>query len=139
MDLALAADDAYAGIDRTGAGIGDIDGHGVTGCLGVDFGDVLPLGTVTLRARAVGNACAFGCGRGRCGTGRNLLVFAGAELGAYTFVAELWATDEPRDLAAQLPRPVRYVVACRSDKSPHRDDFEIDHITSAGGGCGAAR
>lgn len=130
----LASDNTPAGLDfQEGANTeyGTIDGQLVSGCVGVDFGAVAPLGRVVVRARAIGTACGTAC-KGDCGLGRRMLVFAGKAKGTYHHIGNKDITGSWSGYEFPQFPVARYVVVCRPPSLWQRDDVQVDAIRQTG-------
>jgi len=130
---ALASDGAWAGLDCTGGGFSVIDGVDVTACIAADFGAVVKLDPVIVRARSIDNACGTACSTG-CNTGDTMLVFYGSARGLYQYATAVTLVATFNDYPIMLGIAARYVLICRDGSGPFRDDIAVDSIRS-GRGC----
>jgi hypothetical protein len=130
---ALASDGAWAGLDCTGGGFATIDGVDVTACIAADFGTVVNLDPVIVRARSIDNACGTACSTG-CNTGDAMLVFYGSTLGVYQYATAVTLVATFNDYPVTLGIAARYVLICRNGSGQFRDDVAVDSIRS-GRGC----
>lgn len=135
VDNVLAADGEEAGLDLFGltqddcASLSDdTTTFGGCGCVRVDFGAVLPLETVTVRARWSSNGCGYPCAA--CDDGRVMDVWAGDEVGAYQFLGNVALQGDLLDdyLFAVTADRARYVVVCRDWWGSDRPDVAVDSI-----------
>lgn len=133
---ALYKDGVTAGVDHVAAlGLGAIDGHSVSGCIGVDFGQVQPIGILLITAARKGMSCIAACGKppdqsaSLCGTDPGTAVFTGTVKGSYKYAYSPVIEGETlKDYVVSVPEPARYVLFCRGPGSHKRDDFVIDSI-----------
>jgi hypothetical protein len=139
IENALLADGQEAGLDLFGLTedgcaplAPDSGDYGGCGCVGADFGTVLPLATVTIRARWTSDACGSPCTV--CDQGRTIDVWVGEIGGIYRFVNHVGLTgDALLDYPFVTGGPVRYVVVCRDWYSQESADVAVDSIA---GTCG---
>jgi hypothetical protein len=130
---ALASDGAWAGLDCAGTGFSVIDGVNVTACIAADFGAVVNLDPVIVRARSIDNACGTACSTG-CNTGDTMLVFYGSARGMYQYATAVTLVGTFNDYPVMLGVAARYVVICRDGSGAARDDIAVDSIRT-GRGC----
>lgn len=128
----LVTDDKGTGLDVLDYGrFVTLDRQAVTGCIGVEFGTQLK--SVTVRMRAVGNACGRNCGAGECGQGRYATALHGATLDTLESIGtSITVTADYATYPVQTMPEDRIVVICRPAYSADKDDIEVDSIV---GGC----
>ena len=128
LDDAVVEDGKVAGIDR-GPNEALLDGHGVTGCLGVELAS--PVDQVTIRAQPTAQGCLTACGS-NCGSGDQFSVFAGVTEKALAYVAGVdmtatGLTDYAVPLGGAFP-DARFVAVCRTPNGDSRDDVAVDVV-----------
>jgi len=132
VDNALVRDGLVAGLDRDDAPVGKIADREVNGCVGARFDPTVALDAVFVTAKPMANACAASaCADPECGTGRGMLLFAGAEVDQLTFIGEeALTTAELSTYRIALPQGIvgRVVVVCRAPYATQRDDVGVDAI-----------
>jgi hypothetical protein len=129
LDNVLAENGQLAGLDR-GPDEGRLDGKGVTGCLGVELPRTID--QVVVRAAPVAQACATKCSS-NCGTGHDMLIFAGSSETTLRYVGGPDMTStELTDYTLALPvgvvSDIRFIAVCRTGWGDSRDDIGIDVI-----------
>lgn len=126
---AMATDGLWAGLDCSEPTVLKyLDGWPVTGCIAADFGAVVDLDPIIVRARAVPNACGQPCVDEYCHTGDRMLVYYGTERGTYLYAREITFTPSFVDYSITLNVPARYIVVCREGFGAARDDLAVDSI-----------
>ena len=133
IDRVFVRDEQPAGLDRLTAANESIAGRNVTACVGVEFAEATPLASVTVRARAVGDACGGPCRDSDCGTGRFMLILEsanGVDWAVSTGGSNVPITDSFEDYTVSLPAAgqKRYFLVCRTAESLFRDDILVDSI-----------
>jgi hypothetical protein len=128
---AIGAGDAGAGLDYDGTSPWLLAGQLVTGCVAAQFDGAL--GMVTIRMRAVGNACSWACRGPSCGTGDHVLIFVGSDMAHVVAQASDasvgWGiTSDFADYTVPMNKADHIVIVCRSPEGPDRDDVEVDSI-----------
>jgi hypothetical protein len=135
LSSALTTDGAAAGLDCEDPSTAVlIDSINVTACVAADFGAVVNLDPVTIRARAVANACGRACTDEFCNTGNTMIVFYGNARGVYQWAREVLITRSFADYSLSVNVAARYVVVCRGGSGSHRDDVQVDSIRT-GNAC----
>lgn len=138
VDGALEPGGTEAGLDRfPGTGCAPLDptttDYGGCGCVGVDFGEVLPLDTFTVRARWSPNACGAECVS--CDEGRTMDIWAGEDPDSYRFIEHVVLDgDALTDYPLESGGPMRMVVVCRDWYGEDAPDVLVDWITGTCGG-----
>lgn len=134
IDGALADDGVEAGLDRFSSGpdsCAELDptnaDYGGCGCVGIDFGGLLPLASVTVRARWTPDACGYPCTT--CSEGRMMAIFAGEEEGAYRFLGEVELFgDALAEYPVAIEQPTRFVAICRDWWGEDRADIAVESV-----------
>lgn len=130
VDEVLVQDGMVTGLDRPrGGALGMIEGHGVTACVGVDFGFAESFPDFVIRAGGTGNACGVACGS-ECGYSTYMRVFRATTSGAWTnadHYVEL-TRGSLTDYRIRLTGPTRYILVCRGGAGPAADDVSVDSI-----------
>jgi hypothetical protein len=128
----LATDGKGVGLDVLDYGqFVTLAGETVTGCIAVEF--AVPLTSITVRMRAVANACGRACAAGLCGQGRFAAAFLGATRATLRSTGnDINMDDVFHDYPVQALTTDRVVVICRFANSADKDDIEVDSIV---GGC----
>lgn len=135
LSAALATDGAAASLDCDDPSSAVlIDSVYVTSCVAADFGAVVNLDPVTIRARAVANGCGRACDDGLCNTGDVMLAFYGTARGVYQWARDILITRSFADYMLNLNVAARYLVVCRGGSGASRDDVQIDSIRT-GNAC----
>ncbi len=136
---ALAPDGDSAGLDYTLGGFTTIGGVQVAGCVGLDFGASRPLKSVLLKAGRVSSACGGACvpdiEKG-CGTDPKTEVFYGVAVEEFTHAATLFIeAGAPSIYPVAIEADARYVVVCRGNGGPGRDDITVDSVEAVYADC----
>jgi hypothetical protein len=128
----LVTDDKGTGLDVLDYGqFESLAGTLVTSCVGVEF--AAPLTTVTVRLRAVANACGRACMGTTCGTGRFAVAFLGATRDTLRLTGgDVNVTGAFENYPLSTKPTDRVAVVCRFASSADKDDIEVDSIL---GGC----
>lgn len=85
VDNVLRQDEKLAGLERSNDfnnGTGLLGGKQVTGCVVVEFADLVNLASIVVRMAPTPNARGKACGADACGTGHTAQVFTGDSLAA---------------------------------------------------------
>jgi hypothetical protein len=128
----LVTDDKGAGLDVLEYGrFTLLAGTTVTGCVGVEL--AAPLTRVTVRLRAVANACGRACAAASCGQARFAVAFLGPTRAMLRSAGgDINVDGVFKDYPLQVQPTDRVVVVCRYASSADKDDIEVDSIV---GGC----
>lgn len=133
VEEVLVRDGSVAGLDRPGTGaLGMIDGHGVTACVGVDFGRVESFPDIVVRAQGTGDGCGIACESTSCGASVYMRVFRAETDGAWVNADYHVALTRNvlTDYRIVLDGPTRYVLVCRGGAGYRSDDVAVDSIVA---------
>lgn len=132
VDNAVLRDGRTAGIDRPGGVQWTVlDGEVVSGCIGLDYGQVLEFRQFVVRAASAAKACSVACVGQDCGSSDYFRIYTGTTKGRYSLRDGY--TDLVRTLAdytTSFSGRARYVVICRGGGGITRDDVLLDAVTA---------